>query len=84
MRPRIQRMPGVGTVVDIGVDLGATPHNEAAQRPVTAAHRETPGTGIIELVQRTDYARKVDLGLSHGCVPARFRNVNILNTARTA
>ena len=65
MRPRIERMPGVGAVVDIGTDLRAPTYDEATQRPVAASHRETPGTGIIELVERTHHAREIDLGLSH-------------------
>ena len=49
---------------------------------VLGKHRLNLGNGYA--LHGTNNTASIGQAVSHGCVPARFRNVTILNTRRTA
>ena len=61
MRPQIQRMTGVRTVVDEAADLVAAAHDEAAQGPVAASDRKRARAILLQVHEAADDPLEVEL-----------------------
>ena len=84
VRPEVERMPGVRAVVHVGGDAVRGLDDEAAQRPVALAHRETAAAGLFEFGERAEHAREINFAaavMSRRESHMRSSNPGMLNSA---